>query len=84
MITTVFDSRLLLEDSAGKVIVEGFDAEGFNGRLVFRPTKADTYRVIATAHEAGATGAYVLTVAENPNAQPRPPRFDKKSFMNPK
>jgi hypothetical protein len=83
MLTTVFDSHVLLEDSTGKIVMEGFDVEGFNGRLIFRATKTDTYRVIATAHEAGATGGYIVTVAENPNAQP-PPRFNKKPLMNPK
>jgi hypothetical protein len=84
MITTAFDSRVVLEDSIGNVLMEGFDAEGFNGRLVYRATKTDTYRVIATAHERNATGSYIVTVAENPDARQGPPRFDMKQGKNPK
>jgi hypothetical protein len=77
LFTTAFDARLILEDSTGKVVTQGFDADGYNARLVVRPTKTDSYRVIATAHQIDAAGPYVLTVADNPQAQPGLPRFTK-------
>jgi hypothetical protein len=80
LLTSAFDSRLLLEDASGKVVMEGFDADGFNGQLVFRPGKTDTFRVVATAYQNNAQGPYLLTVVENPEAQARMPRFDKNPF----
>lgn len=84
LVTTAFDSRLLLEDSTGKLLVQGFDADGFNARLIFRPAKTDTYRVVATAHQIDASGAYTLIAAENPNAARgfAPPPPDKKMPKN--
>lgn len=76
LLTTAFDSKLVLEDSAGKFVMQGFDADGFNARLIYRPTKTDTYRVLATAHQIDASGAYSLIVAETNDAPPAP--FKKK------
>lgn len=80
MFTTAFDSRLVLEDAAGKVVMQGFDSDGYNARLVFRPTKSDTFRVVCTAHQIDAAGAYLLTVVDNPQAQPGPVRFGTKGL----
>jgi hypothetical protein len=76
MTSRAFDSYLFLEDSAGKVLLEDDDGgEALNARLVFRPVKTDTYRIVATTFERGAPstnpGAYTLTVVENPHAQLR-------------
>jgi hypothetical protein len=76
LVTNAFDSHLLLEDAAGMVVAQGFDVDAFSSRLVFRPAKTDTYRVIATAHQVDARGAYTVTAAENPGAQPGPPRLN--------
>ncbi len=70
LVTSAFDSRILLEDSAGKLILQGFDADGFNARLIFRPAKTDTYRILASSHQIDASGAYALVVAESPAAPP--------------
>jgi hypothetical protein len=70
--TTAFDSHLVLEDAAGKVLARGFDVDALNGRLLFRPATTDTYRIVATAHQEDARGSYTLTVAENPGAAAGP------------
>jgi hypothetical protein len=75
MNSRAFDSYLVLEDSAGTVLEEDDDGGGYpNARLVFRPAKTDTYRIVATVFHSGRTnptlGAYTLTVVENPHAQP--------------
>jgi hypothetical protein len=67
LVTTAFDGRLLLENSDAKLVMQGFDADGFNSRLIFRPAKTDTYRVLASSHQLDASGAYALVVAESPN-----------------
>jgi len=70
LVTTAFDGRLLLENSDGKLIMQGFDVEGFNARLIFRPTKTDTYRILATSHQLDASGAYALVVAARSDSPP--------------
>jgi S1-C subfamily serine protease len=65
LLTTAFDSKLVLEDAAGKMLATGFDTAGFNARLFFRPTKSGTYRIVATSHQADSTGAYTVTVMES-------------------
>lgn len=76
MISRAFDPYLFLEDSAGNVLMEDDDGGvDRNARLVFRPAKTDSYRIVATtfARTPGidTTGDYTLMVAQNPNAQPR-------------
>jgi hypothetical protein len=76
MMSRFFDTYLFLEDSAGKVLMEDDDGgEGRNARIIFRPTRTDTYRIVATTFNRGAAiyslGAYSLLVVENPHAQPR-------------
>jgi hypothetical protein len=76
MVSRLFDAYLALEDSTGKFLLEDDDGgEGLDARLIFRPTKADTYRIIATTYNRGVPnvnpGAYTLRVLENANAQPR-------------
>ncbi len=69
--TSQFDNYLFLEDATGKVLAADDDSGGnLNARIVFRPTKTDTYRVIATTFGGGATGPFTLTAIENPGAQP--------------
>jgi hypothetical protein len=75
MISSAFDSYLFLEDSAGKVLMQDDDSGGYpNARIIFRPTKTDTYRIVATTFELAAPdrspGPYSVTVVENPHAQP--------------
>jgi hypothetical protein len=77
LITSAFDSRLVLEDSTGKVVAQGVDAEGLNSRLVVHPTKTDTYRIVATTNAFNATGAYVVTVVESLDAAPGLPSLKK-------
>lgn len=69
--TTAFDSQLVLQDAAGKMVLNGFDAEGYNSRLLFRPTRTDVYRILASSRQTAARGPYMVTVAES--AQPVPP-----------
>ncbi len=83
--STAFDAYLYLEDPAGKILLQDDDGGGnLNARIVFRPTKNDSYRVIATSLGANRTGPYTLAVFENPGAQPRFPfpDFDPKQFKD--
>ncbi len=85
MMSAAFDAYLFLEDSAGAVLMQDDDGgEGLNARIIFRPTKTDTYRIVATTFNRGSPGAllgpYTLIVMENPSAVPRfanPPPFGK-------
>jgi hypothetical protein len=77
--TSAFDSQLFLEGEAGKVVTQGFDADGYSARLFFLPARTDTYRIVVTARRVDATGPYLLTVMETPSPQPRLPGVDKKS-----
>jgi hypothetical protein len=76
MMSRAFAAQVVLEDSAGSVLLPDDDrSEGKNARIIFRPAKTDTYRIVATTllpSVPGRTlGPYTLTVAENPDAQPR-------------
>jgi hypothetical protein len=56
--------------------MKGFDAEGFNARLFFRPTATGMYRVVATSNQLDSTGPYTLTVMEGmplPSLAPKGP-----------
>jgi hypothetical protein len=58
-----FDAYLRLEDSQGKALAEDDDSGGgTDARIVFTPTKEDTYRLVVTTFAKGDTGAYSLTV----------------------
>ena len=71
LMSKAFDAYLYLEDSAQKVLKEDDDSgDGLNARIIFRPTRTDTYRIIATAFGPKGEGAYSLSVIENSNAQP--------------
>jgi hypothetical protein len=52
-------------------------------RVVYRPTKTDVYRIVATtfakATPEGFPGPYTITVVENPHAQPA---FAQSPFQN--
>jgi hypothetical protein len=76
LVSRAFDAYLFLEDATGKVLAVDDDSGGqLNARILFRPDRTDTYRVVATtfnrAGPAGPAGPYTLTVVENPDAQPR-------------
>lgn len=59
-----FDAFLRLEDAAGlQLAMDDDGGEGLNSRLIFRPTRNENYRIIATALGNG-TGNYTLTVRE--------------------
>jgi hypothetical protein len=63
MDSSEFDSYLRLEDSTGKQLAEDDDSGGnLNARIVFTPTKADTYRIITTTFSSGMSGLYTLTI----------------------
>jgi hypothetical protein len=63
--TSAFDGHVVLEDSAGRVLVQGLGVEGYNSRLFFRCLKADTYQVVATTRQQNAAGPYFVTVLES-------------------
>jgi hypothetical protein len=76
MMSLAFDAFLFLEDSAGNVLTQDDDSGGgLNARIVYRPTKTATYRIVATTFDrtakAKTAGAYTLRVVENPHAQPK-------------
>jgi hypothetical protein len=57
------DSYLRLEDSNGTQLAQDDDSGGnLNAKIVFTPTKADNYRIIATTFAGGMTGPYTLSV----------------------
>jgi serine protease Do len=59
------DSFLRLEDSTGKQLAADDDGGGnLDSRIVFRPSKEDTYRIIATTFQPGQTGPFTLTVRQ--------------------
>jgi hypothetical protein len=61
-----FDTVLRLEDAAGKKLDENDDLGpgSLNYRLIFTPPQDANFRVVATAFEANAAGAYTLTIRE--------------------
>jgi hypothetical protein len=63
--TKDFDCFLRLEDSGGKQLMENDDGGGqMNSRIVYRPSRADSYRIFATTFEPGQTGAFHLRVRQ--------------------
>jgi serine protease Do len=60
-----FDPFLRLEDSVGNKLAEDDDGGGSqNARIVFRPVKEDTYRIIVTTCDPNQTGAYKLAIRQ--------------------
>jgi hypothetical protein len=60
-----FDCFLRLEDSTGKQLMENDDGGGqMNSRIVYRPSRPDTYRIFATTFEPNQTGSFNLTVRQ--------------------
>jgi hypothetical protein len=49
----------------GKLLLRGQGGEGESARLLFRPAKSGTYRIVATSYEVNVTGAYTVLVAES-------------------
>jgi hypothetical protein len=71
MASRAFDCYLFLEDAGGTPLAEDDDSGGqLNARLVFRPGRTDSYRIVTTTFDAGprAGGPYSLIVHENPHA----------------
>jgi S1-C subfamily serine protease len=59
------DGFLRLEDSTGKQLAEDDDGGGkLDARIVFRPGREDTYRIIVTTANPGENGAFTLTVRQ--------------------
>ena len=55
---------LFVEDNKKKVLAEWGTNWGTPSRLVFRPPEDGVYRIIATTHEGGGEGSFVVTVSE--------------------
>lgn len=63
--TTINDGWLRLEDSKKTKLAFNDDwMDTRNSRIVFTPTKADTYRIIVTTCGSRTTGPYTLTVTK--------------------
>jgi hypothetical protein len=90
MISRSFDTYLFLEDASETVLAQDDDGgEARNARLIFRPGKTGTYRIVATTFELAAPGMgpgpYTLTVIENPQAQSKfgtPSPFNNSPYAN--
>lgn len=60
-----FDPYLRLQDDAGKVLSYDDDSGGnMSARIIFTPTKAGQYRIIASPFLPDQLGSYTLTVSE--------------------
>jgi len=62
-----FDTFLRIEDADKKTLLFNDDIwspHSLNSRLVFTPSKTDTYRLIATSFDPQATGSYTLSVRD--------------------
>jgi hypothetical protein len=65
MVSRDLDAYLFLEDSAAQVLAQDDDSGGgLNARLVFRPAKTDTYRIVATTFSRKRKGVSVLFKAK--------------------
>jgi S1-C subfamily serine protease len=59
------DCFLRIEDAAGKQLAADDDGAGnLDARIVFRPSKDDTYRIIATTFQPNQTGPFKLTIRQ--------------------
>jgi hypothetical protein len=61
-----FDTHLFLEESTGRIVAENDDFVGLNSMIHYTAPADGNYRVVATSHVGGATGAFVLTVIDRP------------------
>jgi S1-C subfamily serine protease len=60
-----FDPYLRLEDSTGKKITDDDDGGGdMNSRIVFRPTREDTYRIVASTFDPNQYGDFKLSIRQ--------------------
>jgi hypothetical protein len=58
-----FDPYLRLEDASGKFITDDDDGGGnMNARIVFRPAREDTYRIIVSTFDPDQTGPFQFTI----------------------
>lgn len=61
------DPYLRLENSAGVMLAQDDDSAGnLNARIIFAPTKEDTYKIIATTCNSGRSGKYYVTIQSAP------------------
>jgi hypothetical protein len=64
MSSTAFDTWLVLKDPSGATSAQDDDGNGgTNSRIVYTPTVGGTFTVEATSFNAGATGAYTVSLA---------------------
>ena len=66
MESKAFDTFLILENAGGARLAENddIDAKNLDSRIIHTAQTTGTYRIIATAYTAGATGPYVLRIRE--------------------
>lgn len=57
-----FDTYLFVQDSVGRALAENDDFEGLNSRVVFVVPAPGRYRVVVSAFDRDAAGAYRLEV----------------------
>jgi hypothetical protein len=69
-----FNSHLYLEDGANKIRAgaELSLDRGFPSHIIYRPTRTENYRIIATTSNSGDTGSFTLMVVEIPHAKRGP------------
>ena len=65
MNSTAFDTYLRLEDPDGKEVAKDDDSGGaLNARIIYTPTQAGVFRIVATSFRPEAVGAFKLVVEE--------------------
>ena len=65
LMSTEFDTYLIVKNAAGKVLAEDDDGgEGTNSRLLFVPQADGEYTIVVQAFKVGATGSYTLRIQE--------------------
>jgi hypothetical protein len=73
MMSNQFDSYLILENMNGQVLAQNDDGGiGLNARILFTPTVAGNYNVVATPFNKGATGSYTVSVSPLNGGGPPP------------
>ena len=63
LVSSEFDTFLLLQDASGEEIIRNDDgSEGTNAEIVFRLPTTGQYRLLANSYDVSGKGAYQLTV----------------------
>jgi CHAT domain-containing protein/tetratricopeptide (TPR) repeat protein len=69
LVSKDFDAYLRLEDAEGRRLAEDDDSGGdLNARLLYKPDKTDSFRIIVTTYDAAKTGKFLLTVTKSDRA----------------